>query len=111
MVLSGFGIEQIQRGRFIFHCAEADPYLPAPVAEWDHDAAANFKHLKELIYVKQLHLNQARLDCWHLVPEARPAFRCIIKRINIGSSVFRFEGVCLFFISMFQGRSQYEWCG
>lgn len=51
MVLSGFGIEQIQRGRFILHCAEAAPYLPAPVAEWDHEAAANFKHLKELIYV------------------------------------------------------------
>lgn len=27
MVLSGFGIEQIQRGRFILHCAEAAPYL------------------------------------------------------------------------------------
>lgn len=48
MVPRGFGIGQIQRGRFIFHCAEAAPYLP--VAEWDHDAAANFQHLKELIY-------------------------------------------------------------
>lgn len=100
MTLSGFGIEQIQRGRFV---------IPAAVAEWDPDAAANFKHLKELIYIQQSHLNQGRSGCWHLVPEARLAFRCIIKRMNFGSSVFRFKGVCLF-ILMFQGRNQHEWC-
>ena len=30
MVLSTFGIEQIQRGRIMFYCAEAAPCPPAP---------------------------------------------------------------------------------